>query len=156
MIAAGTRGDDPAFQAAEHEWQVRYEQLLTAVRGTAFRYLQAQRHEATVQAAVIEAGDADRDVPESAAQAFHDDAQARLRTDDTTPLLEATSTAYESAARPVVDQAHADIHAALHRPAGTSTTPPGNGSPANSMPVSGRPAPPRRSGPNVVVTPRRW
>ncbi|WP_433550525.1 hypothetical protein ACQP08_21615 [Micromonospora zamorensis] len=162
VIAAGTRGDDPAFQAAEHKWQVRYEQLLTAVRGTAFRYLQAHRHEAAVQAAVIEARDAGRDVPESAVQAFYDDAQARLRTafdksadpagaqqwealaatvaasipgyftedalrqhanvntpaegDDTTPLPEATPTAYESAARPVIDQARVHIHAALHRP----------------------------------------
>ncbi|MET8118537.1 hypothetical protein [Micromonospora sp. NPDC005189] len=162
VVAAGTRGDDPAFQAAEHEWQVRYEQLLTAVRGTAFLYLQAHRHEAAVQGAVLEARDADRDVPESAVQAFYDDAQARLRTafdesadpagveqwetlaatvkasipgyfteealrrhvyaktpaegDGTMPLLEATPTAYESAARPVVDQARAHIHAALHRP----------------------------------------
>ncbi|MFC8297386.1 hypothetical protein [Micromonospora orduensis] len=106
VIAAGIRGDDPAFQVAEHEWQVRYEQLLTAVRGIVFSDLQAHRHEAAVQAAVIEARGADRDVPESAV----------AEGDDTTPLLEAKPTAYESAARPVVDQARADIHAALHRP----------------------------------------
>ncbi|MEU1395480.1 hypothetical protein ABZ403_05345 [Micromonospora zamorensis] len=158
VITAGTGGDDPAFQAAEHEWQMRYERMLAAIHGSAFLYLQKHRHEAAVQAAVLEARDADRDVPESAVQAFYDDAQARLRTafdesadptaveqweslattieasipryfteealrrhantpaegDDTRPPLEAT--AYESAARPVVDQAQADIHAALHRP----------------------------------------
>ncbi|MBQ1038670.1 hypothetical protein [Micromonospora sp. C81] len=162
VIAAGTRSDDPAFQATEHEWQVRYEQLLTAVRGSTFSYLQAHRHEAAVQAAVLEARDAGRHVSETAVQAFYNDARTRLRTafdesadpagaqqwealattieasipgyfseealrrhanantpaegDDTTRLLEATPTAYESAARPVVDQARADIHEALNRP----------------------------------------
>ncbi|MET8233667.1 hypothetical protein ABZS77_23645 [Micromonospora sp. NPDC005298] len=158
VITSGPGGDDSAFQAAEHEWQMRYERMLAAIHGTAFLYLQKHRHEAAVQAAVLEARDADRDVPDSAVQAFYDDAQARLRTafdesadptaveqwealattieasipgyfteealrrhahtpaegDDTRPPLEAT--AYESAARPVVDQAQADIHAALHRP----------------------------------------
>ncbi|GIE15297.1 hypothetical protein [Paractinoplanes ferrugineus] len=164
VIAAGARGYDAAFQAAEREWQVRYEHLLTGVRDHAFLYLQAHRHDPAVRAAMLQARDADRDVPESAyqaaAQAFYTDALAALRTafDESadparvdqwealattleariadyfteealrrhaaapaerggiTPLLEATPTAYESAARPVLDQARADIDAALHRP----------------------------------------
>ncbi|SCG57341.1 hypothetical protein [Micromonospora zamorensis] len=96
VIAKGTRDDDPAFQAAEHDWQVRYEQLLTAVRGTLY--------------------DAQAGYFTTEALRPHANANTPVEGDDTRPLPEATPTAYESAARPVVDQARADIHAALHRP----------------------------------------
>ncbi|MFI5935023.1 hypothetical protein [Actinoplanes sp. NPDC051494] len=84
VITAGARGYDTAFQAAERQWQVNYEHLLTGVRDNAFRYLQAHRHDAAVQAAVLEARDAEWEVPESAyaaaVRAFYADAQDAVRT----------------------------------------------------------------------------
>ncbi|MFF0467409.1 hypothetical protein ACFYPX_08320 [Micromonospora zamorensis] len=116
VVAAGARGYDPAFQAAEHEWQVRYEQLLTAVRGTAFEKSAdpagAQQWETL--AATVKASIPGYFTEEALRR--HAYAKTPVEGDGTTPLLEATPTAYESAARPVVDQARAHIHAALHRP----------------------------------------